>query len=407
MSKKGKIILGCAIVLVLALMIVINLRKARGDSIEVQTEKIQRQSITQSVRGTGRIQPVRDVNISAFVSAEIIRLHIREGDQVNAGQLLVELDRTRLEASLERAVSNAKSAKATLRKANSELTRAKELHQNKLYSESELERMQADFELAESQVEQAEAAVRQAQDDLSKSSIHSPLTGTVTQLFKEEGEIALGSQFQADVIMTVADLTEMEMVAEIDENDVVLVSNADSAKIEVDALPDLAFDGNVSHIAHTATTRGRGTQEEVTNFEVRILISGDTGRLRPGMSATVDIYTETHENAICVPIQAVTMRQYDSLPDSLGSNGRIKTDSTDAAQTSSDKMIKVVFIANEDEAQIKEVETGISSEKHIEILTGIDEDQEVITGGYRAISKELKHGSKIKVGKKAKKDSKE
>ncbi|RMD91970.1 MAG: efflux RND transporter periplasmic adaptor subunit, partial [Calditrichaeota bacterium] len=318
MSQKTKIIIFIGAVLVIALFVFINLKKARGDIIEVQTDKVRRGNVTQIVSGTGKIQPEKEVKISAFVSAEIKKIHVKEGDQVKKGQLLVELDRKRYEAALDRAKSDLKAAMANLKKAKSELERSRELYAQNLLSKAELEGIEANYELAESQVDQAKANVKQVEDDLSKTRLISPIDGTVTKLNKEEGEIALGSQFQADVIMTVADLTKMEMVAEIDENDVVLVSLGDSAEIEVDALPDEVFHGVVSEIAHTATTRGRGTQEEVTNFEVKIAILDNVEKLRPGMSATVEIKTETHENVLYVPIQAITMREAKDTTSTVG-----------------------------------------------------------------------------------------
>ncbi|HEX9652283.1 MAG TPA: hypothetical protein VGA99_01100, partial [bacterium] len=248
------------------------------------------------------------------------------------------------------------------------------------------------------------------------------------KLNKEEGEIALGSQFQADVIMTVADLTRMEMVAEIDENDVVLVSLSDSAAIEVDALPDERYHGLVSEIAHTATTRGLGTQEEVTNFDVKISISGNVERLRPGMSATVDIRTDTHNAVLFVPIQAITMREPVDTTSTVGEfskkTWRRKKGSTrdanaemwgggnsDGAAQNNDKsdgaekekMVQVVFVVQDGKAVMKPVDTGISSEKNVEILFGLEEGEEVVTGSFRALSNLLKDGSKIKIDNKVKK----
>ncbi|MFQ5824381.1 MAG: efflux RND transporter periplasmic adaptor subunit [bacterium] len=427
MSKKMKILIFSGAVLVIAAFVVINLTKARGKTIEVQTAKVKKGDITQLVSGSGKVQPEKEIKISAFVSAEIKKLHVKEGDKVSEGELLVELDRTRYEASLDRAKSDLKSAKASLKKAKSELKRAKELYSKKLFSEADLEGAEANYELAESTVEQSQAILKQVRDDLSKTRLISPITGTVAKLNKEEGEIALGSQFQADVIMTVADLTRMEMVAEIDENDVVLVSLGDSAEIEVDALPDEIFHGIVSEIAHTATTRGRGTQEEVTNFDVKILITDNVEILRPGMSATVDIKTETHEEVLYVPIQAITMREPKDTTQVAGrfskKTWRRKKGSTrdenievwegesndrgnqtaNKEKRDKDQMVQVVFIVEEGKAKMLPVDTGITSEKNVEVIRGLQEGQEIITGSFRALTKLLKDGSKIKINNKVKK----
>ena len=427
MSKKGKILIFAGIVVTIAVFVVVNLKKARGDVIEVQTARVRRGDITQLVTGSGKIQPEKEIKISAYVSAEIVRLPVREGDHVEKGQLLVELDRARYEAALDRARSDVKSARANLKKARSELARARDLFAKQLYSQAELETAEANYELAESRVEQAEAFLRQAKDDLAKTRLISPISGTVAKLNKEEGEIALGSQFQADVIMTVADLTRMEMVAEIDENDVVLVSLGDSAKIEVDAIPDRKFRGYVSEIAHTATTRGRGTQEEVTNFEVKIFITDDVSQLRPGMSATVEIETETHYDVLHVPIQAITMRPPADTTSTVGRFSK-KTWRTKKARTRDEnaemwgedsgngadvsetkakeereRLVQVVFVVEDDRVRMVPVDTGITSETDVEILTGLEEGQEVVTGSFRALTKLLKDGSRVKVNNKVRK----
>ncbi len=421
MSKKAKILIAAAAVLVIAVFVFINLKNARGNVIEVQTEMVKRGDITQLVSGSGKIQPEKEVKISAFVSAEIKKLHVKEGDAVTTRQLLVELDRARYEAAFERAKSDLKSAQASLKKAKSDLSRAKDLFAKNLFSEAELITVEANYDLAESAIDQAEAMLKQARDDLDKTRLASPIDGTVAKLDKEEGEIALGSMFQADVIMTVADLNRMEMVAEIDENDVVLVSVGDSAMIEVDARPDEKFHGSVSEIAHTATTRGRGTQEEVTNFDVKMRILDNVEKLRPGMSATVDIKTETHHDVLYAPIQAITMREPADTTSAVGEFskktwrrkkgstrdeneelwGGDRKDGADMKQTAGDsekeKLVQVVFAADNSKAKMIPVDTGISSEKNVEITNGLTGDEEIIVGSFRALTNLLKDGSKIKI----------
>ncbi|OQX59884.1 efflux RND transporter periplasmic adaptor subunit [candidate division KSB1 bacterium] len=419
MSKKGKIIIVLGIILILIILVVVNIKRSTGGTIKVQVGKVKRGDITQVVSGSGRVQPEVQVKISANVSGKIVKLHVKEGEQVKKGQILVELDRTRYEAAVDQAKSNLKSAKASLKKARSEYRRFQELYEKNLCSLADLESAEASLLLAESNVEQAEASLKQAADDLSKTTLISPIDGTVTKLNKEEGEIALGSMFQEDVIMIVADLSKMEVVTEIDENDVVLVSLGDKAKIEVDAIPDTIFEGRVSEIAHTATTRGMGTAEEVTNFEVKVAIEGGAQQLRPGMSATVDIETETHRNVLHIPIQCVTMRmpkaetekpsvkKYQKTNKGKASNqegknaGNQPDEETDKPKPER-KLIQVVFVAENGFARMVPVETGISNDTDIEIISGLKEGQQVITGSYKALSKLLKDGSKIKVSKAAK-----
>jgi len=406
MSKK-KVFIIIGIVIVIGAFVIINLKKGKGGEIPVQVEKVKRGNITQLVSGTGRIRPEVEVKISANVSGEIIGLYVKEGDDVKKGDLLVELDRKRYEAAAERAKSNLKSADASLKKANSEYKRAVDLSKQNLISAAEMESADANLLLAESNLEQAQANLDQAEDDLSKTRIYSPIDGTVSKLNKELGEIALGSTFQADVIMIVADLSKMEVLSEIDENDVVLVSEGDTASIEVDAIPDTTFKGVVSEIAHTATTRGLGTQEEVTNFEVKVAVVDQVEKLRPGMSSTVDIQTETHRNVLHVPIQAVTVKMPDEIEtkektagqDSVAKEGL----SNDKEAKDEDKMIEVVFVVEGENAKIVPVKTGISNDTDMEIISGLEEDMQVVTGSYRAISKTLKNGSLVKISKKQEK----
>ncbi|MBN1350173.1 efflux RND transporter periplasmic adaptor subunit [candidate division KSB1 bacterium] len=405
MSKRKKLIIALLIISIIVVMVIFSLRKGKGTEIPVETARATRGTITQIVSGTGRIQPEVEVKISANVSAKIMNMPVIEGQFVQKGQLLVELDRTRYEAILNQARSTLKSSKANYKKSKSDFNRMQDLHAKKLISETELENADAILEQAESQVEQAEAALSQAMDDLAKTTILSPMGGTVTQLRKEIGEIALGAQFQEDVIMTIADLSRMEVLAEVDENDVVLIDIGDSVKIEVDALSDTLLDGLVSEIAHTATMRGLGTQEEVINFEVKIGISERMEKLRPGMSATVDIQTETHRNALKIPIQCVTMKLPSEFKDtgeegsSSEENSSESDSATDAAESGTqikkEEGVEVVFNVVSDSAFIVPVKTGISDDTHIEILEGLDENDVVVSGSYRAITRLLKHKCKV------------
>ena len=403
MSKRKKLFIIIGVVLIVTIFIVANLMKGKGGHIEVQVEEVKRGDNVQVVSGTGKIQPEREVKISANVSAEIIGLYVKEGNQVKKGDILVELDRKKYEAASEQAKSSLKSALASLKKAKSDYQRSKDLSKQELISSAEMESAEASLLLAESNVEQAQAALEQSNDDLSKTKIYAPIDGTVSKLNKELGEIALGSTFQADVIMTVADLSRMEVVSEIDENDVVLVAIGDTTDIEVDAIPDTIFKGIVSEIAHTATTRGFGTQEEVTNFEVKVAVLDQVEKLSPGMSSTVDIQTEIHRDVLHVPIQAVTVR----MPSEIQKKESEKSDADEKNideqkqeeknEKPDDKLKEVVFIVEGENAKMKPVETGISNDTDIEIKNGLEEGMKVVIGSYRAISKTLKEGSLVKV----------
>jgi HlyD family secretion protein len=388
MSKTLKLIIGVVIVAVIAVMVFLNLNKSRGKSTEVTTTTVERGSLTKTVSGSGYVQPEVDVQISARISAEIMKIHVEEGDVVEKGQLLVELDSQFYEANKEKAESGVMSAQASLKKSEADYKRIEEMFRQSLASQADLDAKEAERLLAQGQLRQAQASLREADDNLNKTRLIAPMNGVVTKLNKEEGEIAVGSQFQADPVMTVSDLSRMEVLSEIDENDVVLVSLGDETRIEVDAIPDTILDGVVSEIAHEATTRGRGTQEQVTNFEVKVAVTSKITELRPGMSCTVDISTETRDSVLYVPIQCVTMREVE--PDSTEN---IKSDDK------KDKRREIVFVVEDGKAKVVPVETGISDDTNIEIISGLEEGQEVISGSYKAVSKELKDGDLVKTKK--------
>lgn len=408
-KKKLFIIIG--VVIIIGAFIIINLNRSKGGEISVQVEKVKRGDITQVVSASGKIQPETEVKISANVSSEITGLYVKEGEIVEKGHLLVELDRTKYLAAVERSKSNKKAARAGLKKAENDYQRAKDLYKQKLSSTADLENAEANLKLAESQLEQAVANLTQAEDDLIKTRLFAPINGTITIINKEVGEIALGSMFQADVIMVVADLSQMEVLAEIDENDITLIEMGDTTDIEIDAIPDTTFIGVVSEIALAGNTRGRGTQEEVTNFEVKVAVIDKVEKLRPGMSSTVDIRTEQRRNILQVPIQSVTVRTQDEISnpedkkESKADTVETKQDTTSEKSVKSkdkEEMLEVVFIVEDDKAKVIPVETGISSDTDIEIKNGLEEGQQVVTGSYRVLSKTLKNGSSVKITEKAK-----
>ena len=423
MKKKNrrKLIVLIIVILIVIVFVVMNMVRDKEKSITVQTEKIKRDFIVQTVNASGSLIPVTQVKISGNVSARIMNITVEEGDTVKSGDLLVELDRAQYEAAFERARSVVESNKANRRKIRSDLKRTKALYNSGLASEAELEAVTAQMELAESQVLQAEAAMRQALDDLSKTSIVSPMDGIVTDVRKEIGEIALGSVFQEDVILVVSDLSKMEAKVEVDETDVVSVEIGDTTDIEIDAIPDTLYKGLVTEIAHSATIKGMGTQEQVTNFEVEVTLIDQEPRIRPGMSATVDIITDVREDAVVVPIQCLTVRLPKTLeqisnPEESHKN---EDESKNVAKSNpKEEKINVVFIverpvdengnnhkglfakAAKPRAVQRPVKIGISSDTHFEILEGLDVDEEIVVGSYKAISKDLKDGSALKISSK-------
>lgn len=378
--------------------------------LEVQTASVNLETIVQKVNATGRIQPKTQVRLSADVSAKIIVLHVEEGQFVQEGQLLVELDRERFEAAVESAEALVRSAESNARlneqnmlKAEKDYDRSRDVVSRKLESQAVLDQDEAAYEVevaryqsALDQVEQAKAGLKQARTDLSKTIIYSPMQGTISDLNKEQGEIAIGSAFQEDVILVVADLTEMEAQVNVDENDIVGVQIGQSASIKVDALFGETLNGTVYEIANTANMDEQGgqNQSQKTEFEVKISIDGEISKLRPGMTASADVSTETKEEVVGVPIQSVAVRTIDQLT----LEGEEVADAEKRFTADDDGFVEIVFTVGSDGAvTARQVETGIQSDQMIEIKSGVDQDQEVVTGSYRAISTDLENGAQVNV----------
>ena len=409
MAKKRKkrwlkIIILVVAVLVVAGLVAGNLSQNKDKSIEVLMVKAQRGRLVQTVPGTGRVQPEIQVKISANVSGEITGIYVEEGDRVKKGDLLVSLDRERYEAAMEQAQSSLKSAEAALEKSKSELGRVEELNQRGMASQADLEAARADFLYRSAEVERSQAYLKQARDDLAKTSIYAPMDGIISLLNKEPGEMALGAQFQQDIIMIVADMSKMEVEVEVDESDIVDVALGDTATVEIDAYPDTTFRGVVREIAHTATTRGYGTAEEITNFVVKIRLLDVPKGIRPGMSATADIITEIREDALYVPIQCVVMKpplkeagepgEESSKADSVKS--RVPAKKPDR---SAEELSEAVFKVTENVARQIPVVTGISSDTDIEIISGLTEGDEVVSGPFRTLTMRLKDGDSVRAKK--------
>jgi HlyD family secretion protein len=406
MNKKYLLIGGGALLAVAAVAAIVV--STRGDELEeVQTATVERQKIVQKVNATGRIQPKDQVKISADVSAKITRLGVEEGDWVDEGQFLVELDRERYLAQVESAEANVRSAQAEAKlvrenmiKTSKEFDRSSELVRRGLESQAVLDTQQAAYQVeiarhesALDKVEQAKAALKQAQDALAKTTIYAPMAGTISDLRKEQGEIAIGSQFQEDVILVVSDLTEMEAQVNVDENDIVSVAIGQEAEIEVDALFNQTLTGRVYEIANTANIDEEGTTDQKTEFEVKITIIDPVASLRPGMTASADIFAKTKERALSVPIQSVAVRTLDQLT----REGESREDAEKLYTPDRDGFVEIVFCIESDMAVAKQVTTGIQSDDLIEIVSGLGENEQVVTGSYRAISKDLINGAEVTV----------
>jgi HlyD family secretion protein len=300
-----------------------------------------------------------------------------------------------MEANVRSSEANAKLAKDNRDQAERVVKRARELVARKLVSQSELDAAETSFQVESSryksatdQVQQTMGMLHQAQDDLSKTTIYAPISGTVADLNKEAGEIAIGSQFQEDVIMKIAQLGSMEAVVNVDENDINSIKLGQKAEISVDAVLGEVISGQVSEIASSANTPAAGQTAQKTEFEVKIAITSNSSKLRPGMTASADITTATEEQAVSVPIQSVTVR----TPDQLGTNGK-------NYKAGKDGFVELVFVVKDGKAYAKQVTTGIQSSDTIEIKSGVAEGEQIVSGSYRAISRDLDNDMAVKIGK--------
>jgi HlyD family secretion protein len=430
--RKRQIIIGAVGFFVLWLIVSIALSK-REKPIPVTTEKAVRQTILQTVSATGKVQPETEVKISPEVAGEIIDLPVTDGLNVKKGDLLVRIKPDSYKALLEQqeaAISSAKATnlqqKATMLKAEQDIKRAEDMYAKKTISVQEYNAAQAAYDVAKNtyesslhEIERAQAGSSQARDQLSKTTVYSPIDGTVTILNSKLGErIVATGQFAGTEVMRVAYLSRMQAVIDVNENDVPNVKVGDKANVKIDAYGDRKFKGTVAQIGNTGITTGAGTQEEVTNFEVKINLDREDVLLRPGLSCTADIETNMVKDAVAVPMQAVTIRTGESnlSPEEiekrkLKAAARDKGDNNaeyvnekqeKAAQKEErEKLSKVVFLKKGGKAQSVKVTTGISDDTYMEIKSGVQPGDEVISGSYSAISRKLKDGAKVTYDKDA------
>src|SRR5436305_3943206 len=428
--RRRKILIGsagAALVLIVARIIGGKQKKPTP----VTTEKAVRQTILQTVYATGTIQPETEVKISPEVAGEITELPVEDGMQVKKGDLLVKIKPDSYKALLEQqeaAISDAKAnnlqEKATMLKTEHDLARAKDLFEKKLISEQEYNAAEAAYDVAKNtyessghEIERAQASSSQARDQLSKTTIYSPMDGTVTVLNSKLGErLVATNQFAGTEVMRVADLSHMQAVVDVNENDVVNVKLGDKARVKIDAYAGRKFKGVVQQIANTGKTTGAGTQEEVTNFEVKLRVDDHDVALRPGLSCTADIETNIVKDAVAVPMQSVTIRTGDTnlspeeiekrkqkiaARDQGDNNAEVTNERQEktAAKTEREKLSKVVFLKSGNKARMVKVTTGIADDTSMEIKSGINVGDEVISGSYSAISRKLKDGAKVVIDK--------
>lgn len=431
MKKKNNLLKYLLATVVVLIVFAIVGKKAgwfgKPETIKVSVEKPEKRTITESISANGKVQPEIEVKISPEVSGEIISLPVKEGDYVEKGQLLVKIKPDTYISFKERAIASVNSSKARLAQAQAQLeqselgfNRSKQLFEQKAISESDFESAQTNFNVAKADVkaalfnvESAEASLREAEENLNKTTIYAPMTGTISKLNVELGERVVGTaQMAGTELLRVANLSRMETRVDVNENDIVRVKLNDTALIEIDAYVDQKFKGVVTQIANSASLQGVSA-DQVTSFEVRILLLEESYKhlisnrnknpFRPGMSTTVEILTETRNNVLSVPIQAVTTRS-DSV--STGAKGfeevaeaSVKLDKEEVASVKTN-LNEIVFITSGDTAKMVQVKTGIQNNAYIEITSGLSGDEEVIVAPYSAISRKLQNGKLVQKTKK-------
>ena len=432
-KKRSRIFILGVLLLLAAGAISFIVVKKRNVVTTIQTERVTRGNLTEIVVANGKIQPVLQVKISPEVSGEIIELPVKEGQQVKKGDLILKIkpdfyvaSRNQAQASFESSRAGKETAEANLRKAEAEFKRNNDLFRNRLISNSAFDEAKAAYDVALAQVtssvhqvEMARASLASAQEALAKTTIVSPLTGTVSKLNSALGERVVGTATMAGTdVMIIADLNEMEARVDIGENDVVLIKPEQNARLEVDAFKERKFQGIVTEIANSSTTSALGStagmgsanQQEATKFSVKIRIK-EKEMFRPGMSVTAEIETRSRTNALLVPIASVTTRipktkghtNDNTLSVAARANAAENRDDS-SNSTKSDrkkdiaKPIEVVFLLEGDHVKMAPVKIGISDDAHWEVIDGLKEGQEVISGGYKAISRELEDGKKVKKG---------
>jgi HlyD family secretion protein len=437
-KKKYYIIAGVAVTALLIIFAII--KKSNKEYERVATESAASRNIIESISATGKIQPVTDVKISPYISGEIIEIYIREGDRVKAGDLLVRIDPEIYKSAFEQAEAQLNSQKAGLANARAQLAqvearfrnveisynRSKGLWEKKVISDADYETARMNYEVAKADLEAARqsivasefsvnsssAALRKTREDLTKTAVYAPADGRVSKLGVEKGERVMGaSQFSSGTeLMRIANLENMQAVVDVNENDIVKVKMGDTALIELDAYLNRKFRGIVTEMATSATSSGVSI-DQVTNFQVKVQIMKDSyidlipldrpdySPFRPGMSATVDIQTERRNDVLSVPIQAVTTRQ-----DTTGKYVRKKVEVDEETgeqveenkrRTNTETYKEYVFVYDNGMVRLREVKSGIQDNNHIEIISGLESGEEVVTAPFSAISKRLKNNDKV------------
>jgi HlyD family secretion protein len=431
MTKKLKILLIVAGVIVMGGFVALSVFRRRQPSVEVRIEKVQKRDLTSIVTASGKIEPKRKVDVSSDITGRIVDLPIREGDMVQKGQVVVRIDPAQYQAAVERVEAMLASAQATANQARANrdqaeraFVRARDLRaQNaQLVSQEALEQAEtqravavANLEGSERQVDQSRAGLREAQDALRKTTIVAPMDGRVTRLAVEEGEVAVPGTFSREtgLLLTVSDLSVIQVTVQVDETDVVRIHMGDSSEVAIDAFPDTAFAGHVTKISNSsirgAAQTGLGTDQAV-DFEVEVTLDNPPPGVRPDLSATARIITATRRSVLSVPIIALTVREPEAVSDTTPAARRGTRPGAQAAErpagrdssTKRKREIEGLFVVDttSHQARFRAVRVGIAGDEFFEVLDGVREGESIVAGPYQAI-RDLKNNSRVRASRDA------
>jgi HlyD family secretion protein len=410
---KKWLIIGAAVVVVA--LIAVNLLKSSQKALGVEAGKVVRKDLVEVVTASGTLTPKRKVDVSASTIGKVTRLAVREGDRVEQGQLLLEIDPTEfrsvvdaLQAAVRTARANLDLARAGRDKAKQDLERASSLFGSGLSSQEQIDAAEANARIEEARTASAEASLRQteanlakARYDLDKVTITSPMAGVVTRLNVEEGENAIMGTLNnaGTVLLTVADLATMEAEVDVDETEVVRVKLGQPVKVEVDAFPDTSFAGTVTEIGNSPIYTSTGQSQQAVDFKITVTLDDPIVGVRPGLTAKAEITVADAKQVLCVPIGAVTVREWPPLP--KAGKGRRPRPTTAAADSVKREEVEGVFVIESGKAVFKTVEIGVTGEEDFEVLSGLADGQQIVTGPFR-ILRDLQHEEAVKVDTKKK-----
>ena len=406
---KKKLIAG--LVVLIGIVLYLDPFSSNGDgSIEVSTMKMGRKDLSSKVVADGELQPEIEIKLSANNTTYITDISVKEGDFVKKGDFLMALDDRQQRAATEASRASVKATSVQLDQRKAQKSRQEELYKQGLISDQEMETTNSSYASALSSYNQAKARLIQDEDALQKLKLVAPQDGTITYLTGEVGDLAQGGMFNPQVLIKLSDLSKMEVLVNVNENDITDVSLNDYALVEVDAYQDRKFKGVVKEVAYAASTSSGGSQQQVTNFQVKVQMLEVADGMRPGMSAAVDIITENREQVLTIPIQSLTSPRQapDGESKKKSSNFSVSVESGNEkrqwgnrSQKSGNKGRNVVFVVKGDTVEQRFVETGIVGDVDYEVISGLEEGEEIVTGGFVAISRDLYNGAKVTVKEKS------